>query len=261
VNIADIYGTEAFDFISTKVFDKRNNYRSVSTLTVPLKNTADEVIAVLQLLNALDPTTQQVVPFDSYHQLVVESLTSQAAVVFNNQLLLQREQELLKFEHDLQIGRQIQAGFLPETLPVPSGWQVAARFQPAREVAGDFYDAFMLGPAALGFVVADVCDKGVGAALFMALFRSLIRVYTQQRYSVLVAAPAAAGAAVAAGADGPAPVSATGTALREALILTNDYIGQNHPTMNMFATVFAAVVDLTTGAVACERRPQRAGHP
>jgi sigma-B regulation protein RsbU (phosphoserine phosphatase) len=246
VNIEDIYNTKAFDFTATREFDRRNNYRSVSTLTVPLKNNVDQVIAVLQLLNALDPATGQVVAFDSYQQLVVESLTSQAAVVFNNQLLRQREQELLKFERDLQIGRQIQKGFLPETLPSAPGWEIAARFSPAREVAGDFYDAFMLAPDHLGFVVADVCDKGVGAALFMALVRSLIRVYTQQRYSVLAADPSAA----AFGGEGPRAIGASGLALKEALILTNDYIGQNHLNMNMFATVFAGVVNLENGQVA-----------
>lgn len=251
VNIADIYGTDAFDFTGTREFDRHNNYRSISTLTVPLKDNADRVIAVLQLLNALDPVSGAVTAFDSYQQLVVESLASQAAVVFNNQLLLQRQQELLKFEHDLQVGRQIQAGFLPETLPEPAGYDVAARFLPAREVAGDFYDAFMLGPDTLGFVVADVCDKGVGAALFMSLVRSLVRVYTQQRYAVL--ASDAAGAAVA---DLPAvnaisaDVAVTARALQQALILANDYIGDNHLSMNMFATTFAGMLNLETGAIA-----------
>ena len=249
VNIADIYGTEAFDFTATREFDKRNNYRSISTLTVPLKDNEDRVVAVLQLLNALDPMTGEVTAFDSYQQLVVESLTSQAAVVFNNQLLLHRQEELLKFERDLQIGRQIQQGFLPETLPTPPGWQVAARFMPAREVAGDFYDAFMLGPGTMGFVVADVCDKGVGAALFMALVRSLIRVYTQQRYSVLAAEAASTSGEPGPNAEEIAAIGATGAALRQAVILANDYIGENHLNMNMFATMFAGVLNLETGAV------------
>ena len=250
VNIADIYNTEAFDFTATREFDTRNNYRSISTLTVPLKNNADRVVAVLQLLNALDPITGKVVAFDSYQQLVVESLTSQAAVVFNNQLLLQRQEELLKFERDLQIGRQIQKGFLPETLPAPPAYQLAARFLPAREVAGDFYDAFMLGPATMGFVVADVCDKGVGAALFMALVRSLVRVYSQQRYSVLAAEAAGASAsALTKESSMPAAASTTGQALRQAIILANDYIGDNHLNMNMFATMFAGVLHLETGTI------------
>jgi len=251
VNISDIYGSEAFDFSGTREFDTRNNYRSISTLTVPLKDNADTVIAVLQLLNALEPGTREVTAFDSYKQLVVESLASQAAVVFNNQLLLQRQEELLKFERDLQIGRQIQQGFLPETLPSPEGYQIAARFQPAREVAGDFYDAFMLGPDTMGFVVADVCDKGVGAALFMALVRSLVRVYSQQRYSVLAAeATGASVSAITAVGDVPAAVGVTGKALQQAVILTNDYIGDNHLNMNMFATMFAGVLNLKTGAMA-----------
>lgn len=248
VNIPDIYGTDAFDFTGTREFDTRNKYRSISTLTVPLKDHADQVVAVLQLFNALDPGTGQVGAFDSYQQLIVESLASQAAVVFNNQLLMQRQEQLLKFERDLQIGRQIQAGFLPETLPAPAGWQVAARFLPAREVAGDFYDAFMLGPDTMGFVVADVCDKGVGAALFMALVRSLVRVYTQQRFSVLSAEAAAPGAIGADAADLQA-VGVTGTALKQAVILANNYIGENHLSMNMFATMFAGVLNLETGSV------------
>jgi sigma-B regulation protein RsbU (phosphoserine phosphatase) len=79
-------------------------------------------------------------------------------------------------ERELEIGREIQKSFLPEELPRVPGWEIAARFQPARQVAGDFYDAFALPEAGrIGLVVADVCDKGVGAALFMALFRSLLR--------------------------------------------------------------------------------------
>lgn len=248
VNIANIYGSEAFDFTATREFDRRNNYRSVSTLTVPLKNNADEVIAVLQLLNALDPITKNVVPFDAYQQLVVESLASQAAIVFNNQLLMTRQEELLKFEVDLQIGRQIQNGFLPNVLPAAAGWQIAARFQPAREVAGDFYDAFMLAPTTMAFVIADVCDKGVGAALFMALVRSLIRVYSQQRYLTL-AARAADGSATGGDAEDLAAAGTAGAAIKQAVTLANEYIGENHLDMNMFATMFAGVLDLETGGI------------
>jgi sigma-B regulation protein RsbU (phosphoserine phosphatase) len=250
VNIPDIYGSEDFDFSGTREFDRRNNYRSISTLTVPLKDNADTVVAVLQLLNALDPVTREVTSFDSYKQLIVESLTSQAAVVFNNQLLLQRQEELLKFERDLQIGRQIQQGFLPETLPSPEGYQIAARFQPARDVAGDFYDAYMLGPDTMGFVVADVCDKGVGAALFMALVRSLLRVYAQQRYSVLAMEATGASVSAITPVEVDPAVGVTGKALQQAVILTNDYIGENHLNMNMFATMFAGVLNLKTGAMA-----------
>lgn len=84
--------------------------------------------------------------------------------------------ELMGYEKELEIGREIQAGFLPESLPVPDGWEIDVCFRPARQVAGDFYDVFELSRGRrLAVVVADVCDKGVGAALFMALIRSLLR--------------------------------------------------------------------------------------
>ena len=78
-------------------------------------------------------------------------------------------------EHEFEVGREIQAGFLPRVLPQPKGWEIAASLQPAREVAGDFYDVFELPGGNIGLVIADVCDKGLGAALFMTLFRSFIR--------------------------------------------------------------------------------------
>lgn len=78
-------------------------------------------------------------------------------------------------ERELEIGRQIQQGFLPELIPTINGWEVGTYFKAAREVAGDYYDAFTLPDGKLVCLVGDVCGKGVGAALFMSLFRSLIR--------------------------------------------------------------------------------------
>ncbi len=84
-------------------------------------------------------------------------------------------------EREMDIAREIQAGFLPRRLPVYSGWDMAAYFQPARQVGGDFYDAFSLhGGQRFAVVMADVCDKGVGAALFMALFRSFTRAFAER---------------------------------------------------------------------------------
>ena len=82
---------------------------------------------------------------------------------------------LKSLERELEIGREIQMGFLPSALPQVAGWEIAAYFKAAREVAGDFYDAFLLPDGNLVCVIGDVCGKGVGAALFMTLFRSLIR--------------------------------------------------------------------------------------
>jgi phosphoserine phosphatase RsbU/P len=156
-------------------------------------------------------------------------------------------EDLLKIDRDVQIARQIQVGFLPRELPQPVGWEIAARFYPARQVAGDFYDAFMLTQGRrVGLVIADVCDKGVGAALFMALVRSLIRAYAMQHYSLrwtdLLDDKLTSGAARSRAAP------STGTsALKNAMNLTNDYIAHNHADSNMFATTFFGVLDPISG--------------
>ncbi|MFQ5958689.1 MAG: HD domain-containing phosphohydrolase [Alphaproteobacteria bacterium] len=95
VNIPDAYAAEEFDFSGTRVFDARFGYRSTSFLTVPMKNKADEVTGVLQLINARDEKTGAVVPFDREHERVVEALASQAAVAIENQLLLEGQKNLL----------------------------------------------------------------------------------------------------------------------------------------------------------------------
>ncbi|MEZ4324200.1 MAG: HD domain-containing phosphohydrolase [Polyangiales bacterium] len=97
VNIPDAYATSTeFDFSGTKAFDERNDYRSKSFLTVPLVNNDGTVIGVLQLLNAKDPDSGEVVPFRADHQRVVESLASQAGIALDNQLLLDGQRELLE---------------------------------------------------------------------------------------------------------------------------------------------------------------------
>jgi sigma-B regulation protein RsbU (phosphoserine phosphatase) len=78
-------------------------------------------------------------------------------------------------ERELQVARDIQEHMLPRMLPAPPGFEVAARMVPARMVSGDFFDCIPLGSESVGVVVGDVCGKGVPAALYMALSRSLLR--------------------------------------------------------------------------------------
>ena len=132
-------------------------------------------------------------------------------------------------ERELDIAREIQAGFLPAELPAVPGWELATWFQPAHRVSGDFYDAFPVHDGRrIALVVADVCGKGVGAALFMALFRSLVRALAER---VLTG-------------DGDSPAQA-----RQLIAAVNDYIARTHDRDNMFATLFFAILDPATGDV------------
>jgi serine phosphatase RsbU (regulator of sigma subunit) len=80
-----------------------------------------------------------------------------------------------RLERELELAREIQHSFLPHTFPQLPGFACAARYRAARQVGGDFYDVIPLGEQRVGLVMADVSDKGLAAALFMALTRSLIR--------------------------------------------------------------------------------------
>jgi HD-GYP domain-containing protein (c-di-GMP phosphodiesterase class II) len=94
-NIEDAYFAEHLDFSGTKAFDARSGYRSKSFLTVPLCNHADEVIGVLQLLNAKNPQTGEVIAFPKSLEPIVQALASSAAIALDNQILLQDHKNLL----------------------------------------------------------------------------------------------------------------------------------------------------------------------
>jgi HD-GYP domain-containing protein (c-di-GMP phosphodiesterase class II) len=96
VNIADAYTAEGFDFSGTKNFDGKTGYRSTSFLTVPMKNHEDEIIGVLQLINAKDRQTGQTVPFSEADQRLAESLASQAAVALTNRQLIDQLEDLFE---------------------------------------------------------------------------------------------------------------------------------------------------------------------
>ena len=152
--------------------------------------------------------------------------------------------DLESLRREMDVARNIQRDFLPESLPVAPGLQLEAALHPARQVSGDFYDAFLLAPSGtIVLVVGDVCDKGFGAALFMALFRSLIRASAD---------PVGGGAIQMIGGRRTLVRNALEAASPADLLtrvagFTNDYIARLHGRTNMFATVFLAAVTPGTG--------------
>jgi sigma-B regulation protein RsbU (phosphoserine phosphatase) len=162
--------------------------------------------------------------------------------------MTERTWKLRAAEHELEIGRRIQAGFLPDTIPDIPDYEIRGYFQAARVVAGDFYDAFeipAIGRVAL--VLGDVCDKGVGAALFMTLFRSLIRAAAQSRdFESWGVESDPKRSAAPAGQDRAALANET---LANTVALTNNYVATTHGKTSMFASAFIGLLDPQTGTL------------
>lgn len=149
-----------------------------------------------------------------------------------------------RLAREMEVARNIQRDFLPETLPLARGVQLEAALEPAREVSGDFYDAFVLSPSGtIVLVVGDVCDKGVGAALFMALFRSLIRASADPVQGGAIQMIGGRRTIVRQYLESATPADL----LTRVAGFTNDYIARLHGRTNMFATVFLAALDPGTG--------------
>jgi sigma-B regulation protein RsbU (phosphoserine phosphatase) len=114
---------------------------------------------------------------------LLSAIASSAAIAIENARLYQVAVEKGRLERELQIARQVQVSLLPKEIPVRPGWEFSALWQPARQVAGDFYDFIQLGPGQLGLLIADVTDKGVPAALFMALAHTILRASLRKPFS------------------------------------------------------------------------------
>src|SRR3712207_4884846 len=150
-------------------------------LVVPLVSQGE----LIGLLNLGPRLSQQEYSADD-RKLLNDLSTQTAPAVRVAQLVRQQQQEAQereRIEQELRIARLIQQTLLPKTLPELPGYDVAAYYQPAREVGGDFYDFLELEDGKLGLVVGDVTDKGVPAAIVMATTRTMLRAAAQRIFS------------------------------------------------------------------------------
>lgn len=147
-------------------------------LVVPLINQGE----LIGLLNLGPRLSEQ--DYSADDRRLLENLAGHVApAVMVAQLVRQQEAEARtreRFEQELRVAQIIQQNFLPKKAPDLSGWELAAYYQPAREVGGDFYDFIVLEDGRMGLVIGDVTDKGVPAALVMAATRSIIRAAAQR---------------------------------------------------------------------------------
>jgi len=212
--------------------DVASNRGTHCIMIVPLM-TRGEVIGTIGM-----PTADTKRLFTRADVSLAQTIASQISnAIENSRLYAETVKARDLAERDLEIGREIQAGFFPEKLPVLPGWEILAHFQAARQVAGDFYDVFKLGNGQkIGLVIGDVCDKGVGAALFMALFRSFIRAFATDQF---------ADDHVSEESSSIQPSEI----LKNTIRLTNNYIAKTHSRANMFATLFFGILDPETGVL------------
>jgi serine phosphatase RsbU (regulator of sigma subunit)/anti-sigma regulatory factor (Ser/Thr protein kinase) len=194
-------------------FDHMTGYYTRTILAVPMWNSRQQVIGVVELLNKVDGV------FTSSDERLLTAMASQAAISIENARLYQRELAQKLLERELQTAAEIQASFLPQDLPSLPGWQMSAYWKPVQGVAGDFYDFRLMDDGRLAVIVADVSGKGIPAALFMAMTVITLRFGMSLNLSPY-----------------------------DLIIRTNNGIIQ-HQHSRMFATIFIAYLDPQTGLV------------
>ncbi|HEX9652064.1 MAG TPA: GAF domain-containing protein, partial [bacterium] len=135
----------------------KQNIRSL--LSVPLL-CKGKLIGVVNLFNKKEGGL-----FTEDDQRLFAIIASQSAQVIENARLYEEEKRLRKFEHELQMAREIQEGLLPKAIPEAKRLDIASYFNPATQVGGDYFDYFQLGEDQISMVMADVSGHGTSAAL------------------------------------------------------------------------------------------------
>ena len=199
------------DRLSLRVSVQALGLRSI--LCVPLK-VQDRITGVIYVDNRL-----QAGLFTPDDLELLSSIAHSAAIAIENARLYRVAVEKGRMEREMQVARELQASLLPRTTPQVPGWEFAAAWQPARQTSGDYYDFFAAREGEVGLVIGDVSGKGMPAALFMALTRSIVR----------------------ASLAGP-------TGLVERIERANRLICADS-TAGMFVTLFCAEIRLATGEV------------
>ncbi len=216
-------------------------YVARSALCVPILK-ENELLGIITLLHS------KPAHFNRQVAKLMQATADQMALILENARLYTKLDEYSKaLNNELEKGRQIQIDFLPYEIPKLRNWEISACFYPAKQVAGDFYDAFCIDEQQVGIVLADVCDKGVGAALFMALFRSLIRIFSNQHTLRGLSSSILENAKPEEGWIGDSGTNLAHTNALHAVTLTNDYVTKHHWGLSMFATLFFGVLDSETG--------------
>jgi Serine phosphatase RsbU, regulator of sigma subunit len=213
INISDAYADPRFD----PTFDKQTGYRTRSILCLPLIGNGDSLVGVIQVLNKKNRQT-----FDEIDESLLAGLSDHITVALERGRLIEAYIEKERLEEGLKLAHDIQMSMLPKTFPpFPERREldIFAAITPAKKVGGDFYDFFFLDEDRLCFAIGDVSGKGVAAALFMAVIKTLFK-------------------AIAARVQNPSDILST---VNRQICRDND--------SQMFTTLFCGILNTRTGEI------------
>ncbi len=164
VNVADATRDHRFD----PALEPAGGAPIRSLLCAPMYTHAGRLIGVLEVMN------KAAGPFGAQDEALLSAFASHAAVALDRARLVEAFVDKQKIEHGLRLAHDIQMAMLPRVFPAAAEFEIAARLEPARSVGGDLYD-FLVKDGALWFTLGDVSGKGIGAALFMTMAKTLLR--------------------------------------------------------------------------------------
>jgi phosphoserine phosphatase RsbU/P len=174
INIKDPYADPRFN----PDFDKKTGYHTRSILCLPMISINGNLVGVIQVLNKKGGGA-----FDKRDESLLEALGAHAAVALERTKLTEAYVEKQRIEEALKLARDIQMSILPQRFPPfpeRDEFRIFAAIEPAKEVGGDFYDFFFVDRDNLCFCIGDVSGKGIPAALFMAVTKTLIKAKTSK---------------------------------------------------------------------------------
>ena len=167
--------------------DLQNDPRYYRTVDAEIRFVTHSLIATPLVVNGnvigVISATNKPSGFNASDLDLLTTIAGSAAIAIENARLYQVAVEKGRMERELQVARQVQADLLPREMPNFPGWEIAAMWQPAREVSGDYYD-FVLAAKELDLIIGDVSDKGMPAALLMVQTRSIIRANLSPKQSM-----------------------------------------------------------------------------
>ncbi len=161
---------------STNV-DEKTGGHTMSLLCAPLMDQKGSSFGAIELVNNLEN------PFPESDLTLLQSLAVTASAAVERAMFIEREHQQERLRREMEIAQTVQQGLLPKTFPTIPGYEVHGASTAAREVGGDFYDIIPVSDGHYGIVIADVADKGLGAAMFMVMCRSLLYSCAQRQLS------------------------------------------------------------------------------